>query len=55
MKNHQVAFVEYTEEFLDLSWEWLNDPEIKLLTMTPDFSREDQRAFFFQITSPLRL
>lgn len=42
----RIVFVEYTEEFLALSWAWLNDPEIKALTMTPDFSREAQLNFF---------
>lgn len=36
----------YDERYLELSWIWLNDPETKLLTMTPDFRREQQRAFF---------
>lgn len=49
----KVDFVAYTEEFLNLSWLWLNDPEIKLLTLTPDFSREEQLDFFNKI--PLRL
>lgn len=46
MKKPTITFVEYTEDFLDMSWDWLNDPEIKSLTMTPDFSREDQIIFF---------
>lgn len=36
----------YTQEFLDCSWEWLNDPEVKALTVTPDFSREQQLAWY---------
>jgi RimJ/RimL family protein N-acetyltransferase len=44
--SFRIEFVKYTEDFLDLSWEWLNDPQIKSLTMTPDFSREDQRNYF---------
>lgn len=46
MKNFRVEFVPYSSEFLNLSWEWLNDPEIKSLTMTPDFSYDDQISFF---------
>jgi len=49
--SNRIEFVEYTEAFLDLSWEWLNDPEIKSLTMTPDFSREDQISFFNKLPS----
>lgn len=37
---------EYTAQYLDRSWVWLNDPEIKHLTMTPDFTKEAQQAFF---------
>lgn len=47
----KISFVEYTSDFLDLSWDWLNDPEIKSLTMTPDFSREDQINFFNKLSS----
>lgn len=45
-ENFCVDFVEYSIEFLELSWEWLNDSEIKSLTMTPDFTREEQIVFF---------
>nr|WP_269457175.1 GNAT family N-acetyltransferase [Pseudomonas pohangensis] len=38
--------VKYDERFLKLSWEWLNDPEIKALTMTPDFTRLQQLEFY---------
>ena len=40
------VLVDYNMTFLHKSWEWLNDPEIKTLTMTPDFTREDQLAFY---------
>ena len=36
----------YDRTYLDLSWNWLRDPEIKALTLTPDFTREQQQAFF---------
>jgi RimJ/RimL family protein N-acetyltransferase len=29
-----------------MSWNWLNDPEIKHLTDTPSFTKEDQIAWF---------
>lgn len=38
--------VNYDLAFLEKSWEWLNDPEIKELTLTPDFSKEDQLNFY---------
>ena len=41
-----VQLVPYDRDCLDKSWEWLNDPEIRALTMTPEFSRDDQLAFF---------
>lgn len=41
-----IEFVEYTEEFLEKSWTWLNDPEIQYLTKTPIFSKEDQLTWF---------
>lgn len=48
----QLSLVEYDENFLALSWEWLRDPEIKAMTRTPDFTKEQQRAFFDSL--PLR-
>lgn len=44
-----INFVAYTEEFLNLSWDWLHDPEIKALTLTPDFSKEEQFDFFTKL------
>lgn len=41
-----IKLIPYDRSFLDLSWEWLRDPEIKALTLTPDFTREQQEAFF---------
>jgi RimJ/RimL family protein N-acetyltransferase len=47
LKRHaSICLVPYDRTFLDRSWDWLRDPEIKQLTMTPDFTREDQLAFF---------
>jgi RimJ/RimL family protein N-acetyltransferase len=47
--NIQIVF--YDKVFLDLSWKWLNDPEIKALTNTPDFTKEDQKRWFDGIKS----
>lgn len=41
----------YTKCYLDKSCEWLNDPEIKALTLTPDFTREDQQRFFESLSA----
>lgn len=42
----KTQLVNYDRQFLDLSWDWLNDPEIKSLTMTPDFTRAQQFEFY---------
>ena len=42
----QIRLEPYDRTYLDLSWDWLRDPEIKALTLTPDFTREQQLAFF---------
>ena len=46
-----VSLVHYDSSFLELSWQWLNDPEIKRLTHTADFTREDQKKWFDKIPS----
>lgn len=42
----KIRFVEYNETFLQLSKQWLSDPEIKRLTMTPNIDDETQRRWF---------
>lgn len=44
-----TQLVDYTEDILEKSWIWLNDPEIKRLTNTPDFTKEDQKKWFEQL------
>lgn len=44
--NKNLQLVNYDKKFLNLSWDWLNDVEIKNLTMTPEFTKEQQLAFF---------
>ncbi|MDD2798993.1 MAG: GNAT family N-acetyltransferase [Bacteroidales bacterium] len=46
-----VEFVKFDEKFLELSWIWLNDLEIKVLTNTPDFTQIDQRRWFESLDS----
>ena len=44
--KYMLTFTAYDEHFLAMSWNWLNDPEIKHLTDTPSFTEEDQAAWF---------
>lgn len=44
--NNELTFCDYNRIFLDKSWEWLHDKEIKILTNTPDFTKQEQLAFF---------
>lgn len=41
-----INFVNYDSTYCDLSWNWLNDEEIKKLTMTSNFTQESQRNWF---------
>lgn len=41
-----IQLVKYDIDFLTLSWEWLNDFEIKKLTNTPDFTKEEQLEWY---------
>ena len=41
-----VDFVEYDMDFLNKSYSWLTDTEIKYLTNTPNISRESQQRWF---------
>ena len=41
-----ITLRSYDRTFLDHSWDWLRDPEIKALTLSPDFTRVQQEAFF---------
>ena len=42
----RLSFVDFDRQFLELSWRFFNDPEMKRLTKTPDFSRADQERWF---------
>ncbi len=46
MKNYNVELVKFDKFFLDMSYEWLSDLEIKRLTKSPNISREDQIKWF---------
>ena len=45
-REHSLKLVPYDRGFLDMSWIWLNDPEIRRLTMTPSFTKMQQVDFF---------
>ncbi len=45
-KLMEVEFREFDREALEKSWKWLNDPQLKSLTMTPDFDQESQEKWF---------
>lgn len=47
----KIEFEEYSRLYLDLSWIWLNDPEIKKLTNTPTFTKNDQETWFKSLES----
>lgn len=46
-----IQIVPYEQEFLSLSWQWLNDKEIKELTNTPAFTKESQLTWFESLKS----
>lgn len=50
-ESSDLQCIDYNEEVLEKSWNWLNDPEIKRLTGTPDFTKEDQRNWFQKLDS----
>ena len=47
----EIRLARYDRAYLEKSWEWLRDPEIKALTMAGDFTREEQLAFFDELPS----
>lgn len=51
MCDKKLKFVEYDRVFLQQSWDWLNDPEIKKLTRTPDFTKEQQEKFYLSLSN----
>ncbi len=45
----RLSFGRFDELFLEKSWQWLHDPEIKQLSMSPDFDREEQLRWFARL------
>lgn len=46
-----ISFETYNISYLNFSKKWLRDPEIKRLTMTPDFDDETQLKWFHSLQS----
>jgi len=44
-----LSLCKFNEDFLELTWKWLNDPEIKKLTNSTDFTLEDQKNWFVNL------
>jgi RimJ/RimL family protein N-acetyltransferase len=51
MINQYLNLVNYDSCYLDNSWKWLNDPEIKKLTNSPNFSRKDQLKWYNRLSN----
>lgn len=45
----ELKLIEYSEQFLERSWYWLNDSEIKFLTNSPSFSKEEQMQWYVSL------
>lgn len=44
--NLNIQFVKFDELYLESSTNWLSDPELRALTLSPEFTPEDQRIWF---------
>lgn len=42
----ELTLEKFTLEILEKSWNWLNDKEIKQLTQTPNFTKEEQIKWY---------
>ncbi|WP_053007636.1 GNAT family N-acetyltransferase [Pragia fontium] len=42
----KVKLVIYDREFLELSYDWLNNTELRAFTLSPEVTREEQNIFF---------
>lgn len=41
-----IQFIEYNSDYLEYSWIWLNDSEIKTLVLASEITKEGQRQWF---------
>lgn len=46
-----LRLVDFNEEHLEITFNWLSDPEIKRLTDAPDFTREEQLKWFASLNT----
>ena len=42
----KIQFVTFDKYFLSKSWKWLNEPELKKLTLTPSLTKQEQKKWF---------
>lgn len=49
--TNRLKFVKYSKQFQEESWRWLNDEEIRYLTNTPIFTKEEQLIWFHSLQS----
>ncbi|HTN68774.1 MAG TPA: GNAT family N-acetyltransferase [Dysgonamonadaceae bacterium] len=42
----EIQIREFDRRMLEKSWGWLNDPEIKRMTLTPDMDKKSQEEWF---------
>lgn len=47
--SDEIKLTKYSKKILENSWHWLNDPEIKQLTATPDFTKEEQLEWYHSL------
>lgn len=44
-----IEIVKFDTTFLEYSWKWLNDPEIREMTNTPYFNKKEQENWYHRI------
>lgn len=50
MENKSVQSVTYDDCYLEESWKWFQDEELRRLTMTPAFSKQEQMEWFSSLS-----
>lgn len=45
----KVVFEDMNKDFLEKTWQWLHEPEVKFLTNSTDFGKEDQIKWYEKI------
>lgn len=48
-----ISICKFDEVFLEYSWLWLNEPEVKALTNSPDFTKEEQSIWYNKLNTLL--